>query len=83
VDVVEQLRIEAEPRVSEAVARAAAGGGTAPLHLKVLRRVGLEMTHAEQEELQRLRDEGDLPDSILRALQIEIDQRARSLAMPG
>jgi CPA1 family monovalent cation:H+ antiporter len=83
VDVVYQLRADAEARVGEAVARAEAGGGTAPLHLKLMRQVGLEMTRAEQEELKRLRDEGGLPDSIMRQLQMEIDQRARSLMMPG
>lgn len=82
-EVFAQLRAEAEARMERASARAQAGDETAPLHLKAMREIALEMIHAEQEELMRMRDEGDLPDSLMRELQMEADQRARALTFRG
>jgi CPA1 family monovalent cation:H+ antiporter len=52
------------------------GGEAAPTDRQRLLR---EMMRAEQEELVRLRDEEGLPDSVMRAMLLEIDTRRRAL----
>lgn len=82
-DALAHLRATAESRLEQATVRAASGDETVPLHLKAMRRISMEMTHAEQEELLRLRDEQGLPDDLMRELQQETDQRARALGSLG
>ncbi len=52
------------------------GGEAAPTDRQ---RLLVEMMRAEQEELVRLRDEEGLPDSVVRAMLLEIDTRRRAL----
>ncbi len=78
--ILENLRTTAEIRMNSAAREEEAVEEEKPVTVGVRSEVGLQMIHAEQEELIRLRDEEGLPDSVMRTLQLEIDIRRRALS---
>lgn len=78
--ILDNLRSTAEIRMNSAAREEEASEEEKPASIGVKAEVGLQMIHAEQEELIRLRDEEGLPDSVMRKLQLKIDIRRRALS---
>lgn len=69
-----QLRLDAELAAQQQGEESSAGES-----VRVRSAVALQMVHAEQEELLRLRNQEGLPDSMMRTLQKSLDHRIRAL----
>lgn len=78
-DLLQELRSTAEDRLNQ-MSIAQEHGEEALAEVPGVRRaMDLEMAHAEQEELLRMRDEEGLPDSLMRQLQKDLDVKVRAL----
>lgn len=78
-DVLDRLRGSAERRLNQATAMAEKSGSARVAEDATYREIGVDMMHAEQEELLRLRDLEGLPDEIVREMQADIDARIRTV----
>ena len=73
--VVSALRVPVQEDIASVVAVDSADDTTDELRLRALQR---EMLHAEQEEIVRMREDGEIPDTVSRRLQSDLDVRLQA-----
>jgi CPA1 family monovalent cation:H+ antiporter len=73
--VVSALRVPVQEDIARVVAVDSADDTTDELRLRALQR---EMLHAEQEEIVRMREDGEIPDTVSRRLQSDLDVRLQA-----
>ena len=78
--LMDRLRASAERRLNQATAIAESQSGAHVADVASAREIEVDMMHAEQEELFRLRDREGIPDEIVREMQADIDARIRAIA---
>jgi hypothetical protein len=73
--IVSALRVPVQEDIARFVAMDSQDESTDELRLRALQS---EMLHAEQEEIVRMREEGEIPDTVSRRLQSDLDVRLQA-----
>jgi CPA1 family monovalent cation:H+ antiporter len=73
--IVSALRVPVQEDIARVVAMDSEDESTDELRLRALQS---EMLHAEQEEIVRMREEGEIPDTVSRRLQSDLDVRLQA-----
>ena len=73
--VISALRVPVQEDIARVVAVDSTDDTTDELRLRAIQR---EMLHAEQEEIVRMREEGEIPDTVSRRLQSDLDLRLQA-----